>query len=511
MAEKFAALIIMDGLGLAPASKGNSVELADKAYLDNLLKEYPNNTLVASGEAVGLPEGQMGNSEVGHLNLGAGRIVWQSLSRINVAIKDGSFFTNEAFLQAVAYAKKNNSKLHIMGLVSDGGVHSHLEHFKAMYEFAKQQGVLDRTYLHAFMDGRDTPQEGGYEYLKSLVDYGYNVATVSGRFYAMDRDNNWDRIQLAFDAMTLGNAPVIDDALEGIKMSYAAGVQDEFIKPFVVNKAGLIEDNDAVIFMNFRPDRAIRMATALSNPAATKELYTEGKPLLDVSKAPKNIFLVSMMHYKETVKGPLAYELQTFENLYGEVIEKAGLNQIRAAETEKYAHVTFFFDGGKEVPLAHSTRILVESPKVATYDLKPEMSAYELTEKVIAELRTGKYQTMILNFANPDMVGHTGSIEATKKAVEVTVECMGKVVDVITKELNGVTIVLADHGNAEQMLDAEGKPHTAHTTNLVPVVVTKKGINVNHGALCDVAPTLLDLLGIPQPAAMTGKSLISKE
>src|SRR5690606_1377051 len=296
-----------------------------------------------------------------------------------------------------------------------------------------------------FTDGRDTPQESGYEFVKSLVDYGFNVATVSGRYYAMDRDNNWDRIQLAYDAMTQGNAPHIDSALEGIKMSYASGVQDEFISPFVVNTAGLIEDNDSVIFANFRPDRAIRMATALSNPEATKSLYTEGKPLLDVSKAPKNICFVSMMHYKETVKGYLAYELQKFDDLYGEVIEKNGLNQIRAAETEKYAHVTFFFDGGKEVPLAHSTRILAESPKVATYDLKPEMSAYELTDKVIAELRTNKYQTMVLNFANPDMVGHTGSIEATTKAVEVTVECVGKVTDVIVNELGGVAIILADH------------------------------------------------------------------
>ncbi|WP_026400135.1 2,3-bisphosphoglycerate-independent phosphoglycerate mutase [Acholeplasma equifetale] len=512
MAEKFAALIIMDGLGLAKPSSSNSVSLANTEYLDNLLKKYPNTTLNTSGEAVGLPEGQMGNSEVGHLNLGAGRVVWQSLSRINVAIKDGSFFKNEAFLKAINHVKKNNTKLHIMGLVSDGGVHSHVNHFKALYDLAKEQGVIDQTYLHAFTDGRDTPQTSGYEYVKSLVDYGYNVATLAGRYYAMDRDNNWDRIQLAFDAMTLGEAPLIDDVLEGIKRSYDEGITDEFIKPFVVNPLGLIKDNDAVIFVNFRPDRAIRMSTALSNPEATKELVTEGKPMLNISKAPKNIFFVSMMHYKETVKGELAFPLQTFEDLYGEVIEKNGLSQIRAAETEKYAHVTFFFDGGKEVPLAHSTRILVESPKVATYDLKPEMAAYELTEKVIAELRTNKYQTMVLNFANPDMVGHTGSIEATTKAVEVTVECMGKIVDVITKELGGVAIVLADHGNAEQMRDELGNPHTAHTTNPVPCVITKEGLELrNDGALCDVAPTLLDLLGINKPEAMTGSSLIIKK
>lgn len=510
MKEKFAALIIMDGLGIAPASDSNSVTLADTTYLDNLLKEYPNSTLVTSGEDVGLPEGQMGNSEVGHLNLGAGRIVWQSLSRINVAIKDGSFFKNQAFLDAVAHAKKHNSKLHIMGLVSDGGVHAQMGHYLALYDFVKQQNILDKTYLHVFTDGRDTPQESGYGFVKTLVDYGFNVATVSGRYYAMDRDNNWDRIQLAFDAMTLGDGPHFNSALDGIESSYKSGIQDEFIKPFIVNEKGLIENDDAVIFANFRPDRAIRIATALSNPSAAKTIYTDGKPMLNVSKAPKNIFLVSMMHYKETVKGPLAFELQTFDDLYGEVIEKNGFKQIRAAETEKYPHVTFFFDGGKEVPLANSTRILAESPKVPTYDLKPEMSAYELTDKVIAELKTGEYQTMILNFANPDMVGHTGNIEATKKAVEVTVECVGKVTDFIINELGGVAIILADHGNAEQMRDQEGKPHTAHTTNLVPVVVTKKGIKLNSGALCDVAPTLLDLLGIEKPKAMTGKSLIEK-
>jgi len=510
MKEKFAALIIMDGLGLAPASESNSVSLADTTYLDNLLKTYPNNTLVTSGEAVGLPEGQMGNSEVGHLNLGAGRVVWQSLSRINVAIKDGSFFKNQAFLDAAAHAKKNNSKLHIMGLVSDGGVHSHIDHYKALYKFAKAQDLLDRTYLHVFTDGRDTPQESGYEFVKTLVDYGFNVATVSGRYYAMDRDNNWDRIQLAFDAMTLGEGPHFNSALDGIESSYKSGVQDEFIKPFVVNDNGLIENNDAVIFANFRPDRAIRIATALSNPSEVKTIYTDGKPMLNVDKAPKNIFFVSMMHYKETVKGPLAFELQTFDDLYGEVIEKNGLKQIRAAETEKYPHVTFFFDGGKEVPLPNSTRILAESPKVATYDLKPEMSAYELTDKVIEALKTKAYQTMILNYANPDMVGHTGDIEATKKAVEVTIECVGKVTDFIVNELGGVAIILADHGNAEQMRDSDGKPHTAHTTNEVPVVITKKGIEVNHGSLCDVAPTLLDLLGIEKPKAMTGTSLIKK-
>ncbi len=509
MKEKFVGLIIMDGLGLAPASSSNAVTLAKTKYLDYLLKTYPNSTLVASGEAVGLPEGQMGNSEVGHLNLGAGRVVWQSLSRINVAIKDGSFFTNDAFLNAIKHVKKNHSKLHILGLVSDGGVHSYPTHFKALLDLARQEGVDGQTYLHAFTDGRDTPQTPGLGFVKDLVDYGFNVATLSGRYYAMDRDNNWDRIQLAYDAMTLGDAPHYDNVLEGIEASYKAGITDEFIKPFIVNSNGLIKDNDAIIFANFRPDRAIRMSTALSNPSAVKQYYTEGKPLLHINQPLQNIFYVSMMHYNESVKGQLAFELQSFDDLYGSVIEKAGLNQIRAAETEKYAHVTFFFDGGKEVPLAHSKRILVESPKVPTYDLKPEMSAYDVKDEVIKALKTNQYQTMILNFANPDMVGHTGSIEAATKAVEATLECVEAVTNQIL-EMGGVAIILADHGNAEQMRDALGNPHTAHTTNLVPVIITKPGIKVNTGALCDVAPTMLDLLGIPQPKAMTGKSLIIK-
>ncbi|MFA5692542.1 MAG: 2,3-bisphosphoglycerate-independent phosphoglycerate mutase [Acholeplasmataceae bacterium] len=511
MENKFAALIIMDGLGLAAPSDSNAVSLAKNDYLDYLLKTYPNSTLKASGEAVGLPEGQMGNSEVGHLNLGAGRIVWQSLSRINSSIKDGSFFENKAFIQAINHVKKNNSKLHLMGLVSDGGVHSHLNHFKALYDLISKYELENKTYLHAFMDGRDTKTDGGYDYLKELINYGFHVATVSGRYYAMDRDNNWDRIQLAYDNMTLGSKEVYPNALDGIKSSYENGVTDEFIKPFLVNKDGLIKDNDAVIFVNYRPDRAIRMSTAISNPLATKELVTDDKPHFNLSHQLKNIFFVSMMHYKKTVKGVLAYPLQSFNDLYGEVIENAGLSQIRAAETEKYAHVTFFFDGGKEVPLNHSKRILAESPKVATYDLKPEMSAYELTDKVIKALKTKKYQTMILNFANPDMVGHTGSIPATTKAVEVTLECTKKIVDVIVNELKGIAIVLADHGNAEQMRDEDGNPHTAHTTNLVPVVITKPGLKLREGgALCDVAPTLLDLLNIKQPEAMTGKSLIIK-
>ena len=506
MKKNFVGLIIMDGYGLAPASSSNSVSLAKKPFLDQLFKDYPNNTLEASGEVVGLPEGQMGNSEVGHLNLGAGRIVYQSLTRINVAIKDGSFFENKAFLDAIDHAKKNNSKLHIFGLVSDGGVHSYTTHIKALHDLAVKHGIT--PYLHAFMDGRDTPQQSGHDYLKGLIDHGMKVATVSGRYYAMDRDNNWDRIQKAYDNMTLGTGEV-QDALVGIEKSYREGVTDEFIIPFVSDKNGLITDHDSIIFANFRPDRAIRIATAFSNPEATSRYQTAGKASFDLKHTLKDIFFVSMMHYNETVKGPLAYELQTLNNLYGEVIANANLKQLRIAETEKYAHVTFFFDGGSDRELKGSTRILVESPKVPTYDLKPEMSAYEVRDKAVEAIKSGNFDTMILNFANPDMVGHTGSIEATTKAVETVDTCTKDVVEAILS-IGGVAIVLADHGNAEKMRDEFGHPHTAHTTNLVPVVITKKGIKVNTGALCDVAPTMLDLLGVKQPKEMTGKSLIIK-
>ena len=507
MNKKFAGLIIMDGYGLGEPSDSNSVYLAKKPYLDYLFKTYPNNVLIASGENVGLPEGQMGNSEVGHLNLGAGRIVYQSLTRINVAIKDGSFFTNPAFLSAINYAKKNDSNLHIFGLVSDGGVHSYPTHIKALHDLAVSQGIT--PYLHAFMDGRDTPQMGGVGYLKDLVDHGMKVATVSGRYYAMDRDNNWDRIQKAYNNMVLGTGEYYPDAIDGLKASYHKGVTDEFVIPFTVNKHGLIKDHDAIIFANFRPDRAIRIATAFSNPEQTNLYVTPGKPTFNPMYVPKNIFFVSMMHYSESVKGPLAYDLQTLDNLYGDVIANHGLKQLRIAETEKYAHVTFFFDGGAEKTLKGSTRILVESPKVATYDLKPEMSAFEVRDKAVEAILSKQFDTMILNFANPDMVGHTGSIEAATKAVETVDQCTKDVVEAILS-IGGVAIVLADHGNAEKMRDELGKPHTAHTTNLVPVIITKKGIQVDTGSLCDVAPTLLDLLGLDQPKEMTGKSLIKK-
>ena len=507
--KRFAGLIIMDGYGLAPASDSNAVSLAKKPFLDEAFKKYPNNTLQASGEAVGLPDGQMGNSEVGHLNLGAGRVVYQSLTRINKSIKDGDFFENKAFLDAIDYVKKNNSKLHIFGLVSNGGVHAYPTHIKALNDLAKSKGV--DAWLHAFMDGRDTPQKSGKGFLKDLIDQGVKVATVSGRYYAMDRDNNWDRLQKAYDNMTLGTGQSFSDPLEGIQRSYDQDVTDEFIVPFVANKNGLVSDHDAVIVANFRPDRAIRIATAFSNPIEGPKSYvTEGKPVFDPSKAVKDIFLVSMMHYNATVKGPIAFPLQKLDKIYGEVVANAGLRQLRIAETEKYAHVTFFFDGGQEQNFKGAKRILVQSPKVATYDLKPEMSAFEVRDKAVAAIKSGEFDTMILNFANPDMVGHTGSVEAAKIAVETVDTCTKDVVEAI-ESVGGVAIIIADHGNAEKMVNENGNPHTAHTTNLVPVIVTDPNVTVGTGALCDVAPTLLDILGVEQPKEMTGHSLISNK
>jgi len=505
--KKTVALIILDGYGLSDDITGNAVKQAKTPFLDTLFTTYPHNTLKTSGEAVGLPEGQMGNSEVGHLNLGAGRIVYQSLTRINKSIRDGDFYTNQAFLDAIAYAKNNQGRVHVFGLVSDGGVHAYPTHIKALFSFKDTHDVP--MYLHAFMDGRDTPPHGGKDYLRDLIDQGIQVATVSGRYYAMDRDNNWSRIQASIDAMTIAKGTVYHDPLEGIQASYEQGITDEFIVPFVSNIEGQIKEGDAIIFANFRPDRAIRIATAFSNPSAASHYVSQGKPTLDASHIPNHLFFVSMMHYADTVKGPIAFPLQSLEDIYGEVIERHGMTQLRLAETEKYPHVTFFFDGGKEQSFSGSTRVLIQSPKVATYDLKPEMSAYEVKDKAVEAIASGTFDTMILNFANPDMVGHTGSLEATIKAVEAVDACTKAVVEALQKH-QGIAIVLADHGNAEKMINEDGSAHTAHTTNEVPVAITSHDYQLDHGALCDVAPTLLELLNVKQPDAMTGKSLLKK-
>ncbi|MEZ0180148.1 2,3-bisphosphoglycerate-independent phosphoglycerate mutase ['Camptotheca acuminata' phytoplasma] len=507
MLNKFVGLIILDGLGLSSQKDNNAFCLAQTPYLDSLFQKFPHATLESFGGAVGLPDGQMGNSEVGHLNLGAGRIVNQYLTQINKSIIDKSFFQNESFLKAVENVKQKNSKLHLVGLVSDGGVHSQLEHFEALLELAKQQGLQSKTYLHAFTDGRDVDPHSGIEYIRRILDDGFQLASVSGRYYALDRDNNWDRINLVYDMLVLKKAPVVNDPLEAIAASYKEGVSDEFIKPFIVNSHGLIDENDSIIFVNFRSDRIMRLATAFSNPFETVHFTSPGKTNFQSENLFQNLSIVTMTFYSQYTRGLIAFEPLSLKNMYGEVISQNGLHQLRIAETEKYPHVTFFFDGGKEKNFLNMDKILVPSPKVKTYDLQPEMSAFIVAEKAQEAILSRKYQTMILNFANPDMVGHTGSLEAAIKAVEAVDKCLQKVVTAIS-DIGGIACIVADHGNVEQMTDAEGKPHTAHTTNLVPVIVTRQNIRLRNGVLSDVAPTLLELLEIPQPQEMTGKTLI---
>ncbi len=503
--KKPVILIVMDGFGLSDNLNGNAVKKANTPNLDLLMKEFPHSNLRASGLDVGLPEGQMGNSEVGHLNLGAGRVVYQSLTRINKSIKDGDFFENKAYLAAIKNVNDHDSALHIFGLLSDGGVHSHIEHIKAFVRLAKDNNVKE-FYVHAFLDGRDVPPDSAISYVEELeaymneLQYG-KIASVSGRYYAMDRDKNWDRIQLAYDVITQAKGPHSDSASEGIKASYEKQEMDEFVFPFNVVKEGIVKDNDSVIFANFRPDRAIEIGTAISNPT---------KSGVDYSAGPTKVFFVSTMLYSENVLGELAYPLQRLEHMYGDVIADAGLHQLRIAETEKYAHVTFFFDGGEDKQIKNSDRVLINSPKVATYDLQPEMSAYEVTDKLLEQIELNTHDTIILNFANCDMVGHTGVIPAAVKAVETVDECVGKVVDAILDK-GGVAIITADHGNAEKMLDEQGNPFTAHTINLVPIIITKKDIKIREGGiLADIAPTMLQLLHVEQPQEMTGKSLIIK-
>ena len=504
--KKPVVLIIMDGLGLTSEGPGNAFTLAKTPVLDALEKTYPHSTLTASGLAVGLPEGQMGNSEVGHLNIGGGRIVYQSLTRIHKSINDGDFFKNPAYLKAMSHVKRNKSKLHIMGLLSDGGVHSHIDHFKAMLELAKKEQVED-VYIHAFLDGRDVPPQSSLGYFDDLeatiqsLNTG-KIATVHGRYYAMDRDKRFERTGLSYDLLTQYKGPKAKTAKEGVKASYENGVHDEFVIPFGVDENGTIEDHDAVIFLNFRPDRAIQLSVALTSP--DKSGITHAKQI-------NELVFVSTMHYSYDVIGDIAYDLQTLDNMYGEVVSKAGLKQLRVAETEKYPHVTFFFDGGVDKDIKGSDRIMVSSPKVATYDMQPEMSAFEVTDKVLDALNKDIYDTVILNYANGDMVGHTGVISATVKAVETVDTCVGKIVDKVL-EKGGVCLVTADHGNAEKMLAEDGSPHTAHTTNLVPLIITDKTINIREGGILgDLTPTMLDYLNVEKPKEMTGESLIIKK
>jgi 2,3-bisphosphoglycerate-independent phosphoglycerate mutase len=502
-------LCILDGFALRENKEGNAVAQAHKPNFDRYWNEFPHAMLEASGNAVGLPEGQMGNSEVGHLNIGAGRIVYQDLTRVTKAIEEGSFFENETFLSAIKHEKEHDSALHLCGLVSDGGVHSHIDHLFALLELAAKENVKN-VYVHAFLDGRDVAPDSAVKYIEQLQEKMKEtgvgqIATVQGRYYAMDRDKRWERTGKSYRAMVYGEGPTSRDPIEAIKESYEKEVYDEFVVPTVIvdekgEPVGRIQDHDSIIFFNFRPDRAIQISLALANDDF--DGFDRGP------KRPKDLYYVCLTEYSELVQGHVAYKSTDLENTFGEVVAKNNLKQLRIAETEKYPHVTFFFSGGREEPFRGEERILINSPKVATYDLKPEMSAYEVTDALLKEIAENKHDAIILNFANPDMVGHSGKLEPTIRAVEAVDECLGKVVDLVL-EKGGVAVIIADHGNADMVIDENGRPHTAHTTFPVPFIVTKKGVKLREkGILADVSPTLLDLLGIEQPKEMTGKSMI---
>ena len=509
--KKPTVLLILDGYGERKEKEGNAIALAKTPVMDRLKKEFPYVEGQASGLFVGLPDGQMGNSEVGHMNMGAGRIVYQELTRITKSIQDGDFFENKALKAAVEHCKKEDSALHFMGLVSSGGVHSHIEHIYGLLELAKRAG-LKKVYLHAFLDGRDTPPDSGKSFLlaveKKMQELGVGeIATISGRYYAMDRDKNYDRVEKAYRAMVYGTGEKASSVEEAIDASYAKRVYDEFVLPTVIEKDGAVHtvsDGDAMIFFNFRPDRAREICHAFCDDDFS--FFERG--------ARKNIFFVCFTDYDPTIPNKhVAFEKEEIHNTLGEVVSNLGKNQLRIAETEKYAHVTFFFNGGKEEPYENEDRILVPSPKeVPTYDLKPEMSCYTVTEKLTEAIHSGKYDLVVANFANPDMVGHTGVLPAAIKAIEVVDECMGKVVDAV-ESMHGNLFILADHGNADIMIDEKtGEPYTAHTTNPVPfILVSEEKHKLREGGcLADVAPTLLELMGIPQPKEMTGKSLLEK-
>lgn len=509
--KKPTVLLILDGYGERKEKEGNAIALAKTPVMDRLKKEFPYVEGQASGLFVGLPDGQMGNSEVGHMNMGAGRIVYQELTRITKSIQDGDFFENKALKAAVEHCKKEDSALHFMGLVSSGGVHSHIEHIYGLLELAKRAG-LKKVYLHAFLDGRDTPPDSGKSFLlaveKKMQELGVGeIATISGRYYAMDRDKNYDRVEKAYRAMVDGTGEKASSVEEAIDASYAKKVYDEFVLPTVIEKDGAVHtvsDGDAMIFFNFRPDRAREICHAFCDDDFS--FFERG--------ARKNIFFGCFTDYDPTIPNKhVAFEKEEIHNTLGEVVSNLGKNQLRIAETEKYAHVTFFFNGGKEEPYENEDRILVPSPKeVPTYDLKPEMSCYTVTEKLTEAIRSGKYDLVVANFANPDMVGHTGVLPAAIKAIEVVDECMGKVVDAV-ESMHGNLFILADHGNADIMIDEKtGEPYTAHTTNPVPfILVSEEKHKLREGGcLADVAPTLLELMGIPQPKEMTGKSLLEK-
>lgn len=511
MSKSPVALIILDGFALRGERMGNAVAQANKPNFDSYWNQYPHATLTASGEAVGLPEGQMGNSEVGHLNIGAGRIVYQSLTRVNVAIREGEFERNETFIDAINNAKKNGSNLHLFGLLSDGGVHSHINHMFALLKLAAAEG-LEKVYVHAFLDGRDVGPKTAEKYIKETQEVMNEIgvgefATISGRYYSMDRDKRWDRVEKSYRAMVYGEGPTYSNPLDLVEDNYKNGIFDEFVLPSVITKengepVATIEDNDSVIFYNFRPDRAIQISNTFTNEDFRS--FDRGE------KHPKNLHFVCLTHFSETVNGYVAFKPTNLDNTLGEVLSQNGLAQLRIAETEKYPHVTFFMSGGREAEFPGEKRILINSPKVATYDLQPEMSAYEVTDALIKEIEEDNFDAIILNFANPDMVGHSGMLEPTVKAIETVDECLGRIIELIERK-GGTAIITADHGNADEVVTLEGDPMTAHTTNPVPIIVTKSGVELRtDGILGDLAPTMLDLLGLEKPAEMTGTTLIKK-
>lgn len=505
MNKKLTMLMILDGYGYNKNTEGNAVYAAKTPVMDKLLEKCPHTLINASGMDVGLPEGQMGNSEVGHTNIGAGRIVYQELTRITKSIADGDFFENPAFKVAVENCKKNNSALHLFGLLSDGGVHSHITHLFAALEMAKREG-LTKVYVHGFMDGRDVSPTSGVGYVSQLEEkmkqLGVGkIATLSGRYYAMDRDNRWERVEKAYAALVYGEGEYNESAHDAMEKSYAAGVTDEFVVPTVITKGAQIKENDSVICFNFRPDRAREITRTLTDPDFEGFERRNGFfPL----------YYVCMTQYDAKMPNvDVAFRPEKLTNTFGEYVASHGMNQLRIAETEKYAHVTFFFNGGVETPYENEDRALIPSPKVATYDLKPEMSAYEVTDEVLKRIESDKYDVIILNFANCDMVGHTGVFDCAVKAVETVDECMGKIVNAVT-ERGGVVCITADHGNADQMIDPVTKDvFTAHTTNPVPFIVAGKDCSLREGGrLADIAPTLLQIMQLEKPAEMTGESLI---
>ena len=504
--KKPLALIIMDGFGLADFEYGNAVRAAKTPNLDRYFRDYPHTQIGASGMDVGLPDGQMGNSEVGHTNIGAGRVVYQELTRITKAITDGDFFENEALLGAIENCTRQQSALHIMGLLSDGGVHSHNSHLYALLEMAKRHGLTE-VYVHCFMDGRDVAPTSGKEHIAELeqkmeqLGVG-KIATIMGRYYAMDRDNRWERVEQAYAAMVYGAGVINACTCEVMQSSYNAGITDEFVVPTTCIQGAEIKPGDSVIFYNFRPDRARELTRALVDPDFAGFKRRDPNP---------KVHFVCMTQYDASMPNVyVAFRPQALTNTFGSVLEQHGLKQLRIAETEKYAHVTFFFNGGVEAPYQGEDRALIPSPKVATYDLKPEMSAFEVTDEMLARLDSGKYDVLILNYANCDMVGHTGILDAAVKAVEAVDTCLGRVVDKIVA-LGGAALITADHGNADKMLEKDGTPFTAHTTNPVPLIIagyTCRLLPPGQGRLADLAPTMLELLGIAQPSDMAGKSLL---